>query len=133
MVDLLHALVIRARPERVYDALTVQQHLSTWFAPGARVGSLPGDTLEFPFGAHTMCFTLLVRKPPSFISWRLVRGMPGWEDLDAEVSFSLAVATRGTRLYFRMSGWPALDETYAGVNYTWATFLTSLKTYCEST
>ncbi len=45
--EIRHAVLVRAEPERVYDALTTAAGLDGWFTTGAAVDARPGGEIRF--------------------------------------------------------------------------------------
>jgi uncharacterized protein YndB with AHSA1/START domain len=46
-VEIKHSTLVRAAPEKVYDALTKAEHLDSWFTTGAVVDARPGGKIEW--------------------------------------------------------------------------------------
>lgn len=50
-VVIIHATLVRATPEQVYDALTTSSGLDSWFTSGATVDPHPGGEIRFRWKA----------------------------------------------------------------------------------
>ena len=149
MPAIIHRLLIAAPAATVYIALTTANGLSAWWTPG--VGVL-GTVARFPFGPgyhKDMEITLLETNKRAV--WKCVNGANEW--IGTTLSFNLTEMKNGllgsypemqgqaeqltnadtvTLLDFTHSGWRARTPMFAECNYTWALFLKSLKTYCET-
>jgi uncharacterized protein YndB with AHSA1/START domain len=129
MTAIRHNLVIKATPEKIYEAITTQEGLSNWWAKQTTAKPEVGFLNIFTFGSfrNEMMVTSLTSNKK--VEWKCINSIEEW--IDTTVSFELEGKDGRTILRFTHSGWRALTDTFAGCNYDWARFLTSLKSLCE--
>lgn len=132
MPDILHALLIRASPSRVYHALTEPQALAAWWTRDTVAKPVVGSVAQFGFNRREVIFRMFVQElaEPRCVRWRCLGGHPEWKD--TEITFALAPAADGTFLRFAHRGWTSSEGVFAVCNFDWARNLMSLKAYLES-
>ncbi|WP_018344384.1 SRPBCC family protein [Cytophaga aurantiaca] len=130
MVDIKHKLVIKTSPEVVYDAVTTQQGLESWWAKATEAKPEIGSVNVFIFGTlrNEMLVTELVKN--EFVDWKVIVSIDEW--VGTRLTFDLEEKDGKTILRFTHAGWEASTDTYAECNYAWARFMNSLKSYCET-
>jgi uncharacterized protein YndB with AHSA1/START domain len=133
-MEIHHAMMVRALPDKVYAALTQQSGLAAWLTSKTIAEPRIGSINEFWFdgGKRTLKVEVQALSANQLVIWRLVQGIPPWEGLRSEITWTLTPAYGGTLVDFRQDGWPASDDVYASVSYKWATFMTSLKAYVDN-
>ncbi len=138
--EIHHATLVRAEPERVYDALTTAAGLDGWFTSGATVDARPGGEIRFRWrgwGPDEITDedggpVLEARRPERFVfQWLPDRS---GEPTTVEVDFDFDLAEGGTVLRLREYGY---EDTPAGRRQIldcaagWGEALTLLKFYVE--
>lgn len=136
--EIRHAALVRAEPERVYDALTTAAGLDGWFTTGARVDARPGGEIRFRWcgwGPDEITDedggpVLEARRPERFVfQWRPDRsGVPTTVEIDFEP------AAGGTVIRLREHGYqntPAGRRQILDCAAGWGEALTLLKFYVE--
>lgn len=131
MRQILHSVHIHAAPSSVYDALTTESGLRSWWTKDVAVDARLGGIIRFTFAGDfhpQMEQTALQR--PTLVKWRCVAGHPNWQD--NTFSFALEDRKGETMLMFRQDYARELsDEVYGNYNFNWGYYLNSLKQYCE--
>jgi uncharacterized protein YndB with AHSA1/START domain len=130
MEEIRHNVMIKARPENVYDAITTQEGLESWWAKQTTANPEVGFVNIFTFGnfRNEMKVTTLI--PNKKVEWKCIQSIDEW--IDTRISFDLEEKDGKTLLRFAHSGWRAVTDTFAGCNYDWAMSIKSLKSLCES-
>ncbi|GAA4320003.1 SRPBCC domain-containing protein [Compostibacter hankyongensis] len=130
MADIRHNVVIKAAPEKIYEALTTQEGLSGWWAKQTVARPEEGFVNVFTFGDFRNEMKVTVLDPGKRVEWLCIRSIDEW--MGTNISFELEERNERTLLRFAHSGWRAITDTFAGCNYDWGRFMTSLKSYCET-
>ncbi|GAA0550808.1 SRPBCC family protein [Chitinophaga japonensis] len=131
MKSICHRLSIKASPETVYDALSLEEGLSGWWTPETKAKPETGSIARFAFGPDyfkEMKITQLA--PASRVEWLCVKGYEDW--IGTTITFELQPGDKGTVLFFRHDGWKDYTPGYASCSYDWALFLRSLRLLCET-
>jgi len=152
MPNIHHAVLIAAPAEKIYNAITTEEGLSSWWTPGTTTKAEPNSIARFPFGEQyfkEMKITEL--KPYERVEWTCIAGADEW--IGTDISFQLTPgdkrtllndhpemsgqleqlkANKGTLLIFHHNNWKEYTLMYAECNYTWGQFLKSLKLFCET-
>lgn len=131
MAEILHEVLIKASPSRVYRALTEQREFTHWLTTSAITEPVVNTISEFTFDhGQTILRAKIVKLLPSrTIIWHCVSGFPEW--IDTQITFELKQLDKGTLLLFSHRGWRSTAGTFAHFNFNWARYLMSLKTYLE--
>jgi uncharacterized protein YndB with AHSA1/START domain len=125
-----HNIVIKASPEKIYQAITTQEGLSNWWAKQTMAKPELGFVNVFTFGdsRNDMKISKLITN--SSVEWTCIDSIEEW--IDTKVTFDLEEKEGKTLLRFSHSGWRNLTDTFAECNYHWGKFMTSLKSLCET-
>lgn len=142
-MDIHHAMMVRNRPERLYEALTRAADLSVWMAaPVVIEPSDPaavGSVIELRYGQgpkpehvqRPMSVEVTKLEVGKMVQWRVIQ--PVWPrdrtDEAQVVTWTLSEHEISTLVDFRMEGWGEKEEAYASVSYKWAGFMFRLKIY----
>jgi uncharacterized protein YndB with AHSA1/START domain len=130
MAEIRHNVVIKATIDKIYDAVTTQQGLESWWAKQSIAKPEAGFVNVFTFGKfrNEMEVTELVINKR--VEWKCINSIDEW--IGTNISFDLEEKDGRTILRFTHSGWRAVTDTFAGCNYDWGRFMTSLKSFCET-
>lgn len=131
MNEILHRIVIEVSPEKVYNALTDQDQLSSWWTIASTEGKV-GSVASFSFGPdgeHKVNMEIIELILNERVCWKCVNGP--WVNTES-FKFDIQEDKRGTVLKFRHTGWAESDEFYMHCNSKWGFFLAvSLKDLLE--
>jgi uncharacterized protein YndB with AHSA1/START domain len=133
MPDVLHLLMIHARRERIYEAITTVEGIRNWFSRDAdlepRVGGI--GEIRFADGQRVIRMKIEELRPAERVVWNVISAaMPAWAD--TRVEFGMDAAEDGTMLRFAQRGFTDTDDFFAMSATAWANFLLSLKQYAET-
>lgn len=131
MADIHHMLLIDARVDVVYRAVTEQEGLARWWTVQALAEPKVGAVADFKFGdRYQTAMRVVLLQPPTRIEWECVAGDEEW--LSTRVVFDLEPQGDQTMVRFLHGGWREMTDYFASSNYNWGYYLTSLKSYCET-
>lgn len=131
MAEILHQLIIKAQPQKVYQALTEQKAFMSWwtryvnFEP--RIGSIAEFELEG--GKIKLKMKILKLLPQRSIVWHCMAGPTEW--IDTQINFDLLSRDGATQLNFAHRGWRGAAGTMPHYNFEWARYLSSLRAFVE--
>src|SRR5690348_9177530 len=118
-MDIHHAMIVRNKPERLYEALTWPEDLSIWMDAPALARVEVGSTIEFQYdqGQRTLEMEITRLEAGRLVQWRVVQPMwPGDAiELKQPITWTLTPYESSTLVDFRMQGWREDDEAYASV------------------
>ncbi len=133
MATLYHGIEIEAPPEKVFDAVTTQRGLSSWWTVDCSVPEAKaGNVAEFGFNGHTVVFKMRVEKlvPSKLITWKCIGGPKEWKGTG--LRWEISKTTKGSELQFTHSNWKAIDEYFRMCNSTWGELMYRLKDYTQT-
>ena len=93
MIDIIHRVGIRARPSRVYAALSTIEGVAGWWTKETSGVSKPGGTIDFQFSSPSgeriggMTMEVLGLDPDKEVHWRCNAGPEEW--IGTDVVFKL--------------------------------------------
>ena len=131
MPSIKHYLLIKALPEKVYNAITKTKGLCGWWTTGAKTDEHIGGTAEFIFGEryyNKMKITNLLNNEK--VEWKCLEGDKEW--IDTTFLFELEEKDGGTIVRFSHNNWKEETDFFASCNYNWGYYLKSLKQLCET-
>lgn len=129
MNTILHKITIETSPELLYQALTSQDGLSSWWTK-TRSSEAINSFFFGPEGAQQQVdMEIKTLNKNKLVSWKCVAGP--WTETGL-FNFEIEPDERGAILKFSHEGWDQLDDFFAHCNSKWGFFLTvSLKNYLE--
>jgi len=129
MAEILHELVIKSSPTKVYQALTEQKGLANWWTRHVQAEPRTNSIAQFSFdhGKVTLRMKILRLIPNKAVVWHCVGGSPEWDD--TQIYFELAPNRDGTTLNFAQRGWKRPTGVLAKCSFDWARYLMSLRAY----
>ena len=112
---------LNAPPERVWEALTTQEGITSWLAVSAKVDGRKGGAVEIEFDDDQMVDGIITRWDPTshFAHTWIING-----EFPSDVRYTLAPVGEGTELTLVHTGLP--DEMCAGYTPGWHTFMVRL-------
>ena len=123
-------VVIKATPEKVYKAVTTQEGLESWWCKNTTAKPDPGFVNIFVFGKFRSEMKITRLTPNKRVEWKCINSIEEW--IDTNISFEMEEKEGNTTLRFAHAGWRAATDTFAGCTYDWASFIKSLKSFCET-
>ena len=130
MPEIRHNIIIKTTSERVYEAITTQEGLANWWAKQTIAKPEIGFVNIFTFGTFRNEMKVTMLNPNKKVEWKCINSIDEW--IDTNILFDLEEKEGHTLLRFTQSGWRAVTDTFAGCNYDWGRFMTSLKLFCET-
>jgi uncharacterized protein YndB with AHSA1/START domain len=130
MIDIKHKLVIKAAPEVVYNAITTQQGLESWWAKKTIAKPEIGFVNVFTFGTIRNEMEIKELTQNKRVEWNITVSIDEW--VRTTILFELEEKEGKTILRFTHAGWRVATDLYAECTYDWGRFMTSLKSYCET-
>jgi uncharacterized protein YndB with AHSA1/START domain len=129
MADIRHNVVIKAPVEKIYNAITTQEGLASWWTTDTIAKPEVGFLNIFVFGKfrNEMKVTELVHNKK--VAWECTQSIQEW--IGTYISFELEEKDNHTLLRFVHGAWKEVTDTFAGCNYDWASSIASLKSLCE--
>lgn len=131
MANIMHYLVIRATPDKVYRAITTQEGLANWWTKETTAKPEVEFINIFMFGGeyrNEMKVTKLISNKR--VEWECINAHEEW--IGTRVSFDLEEKEGKTILRFSHAGWKEATDFFADCNYNWGIYMKSLKTLCET-
>src|SRR5688572_29729224 len=103
MAEIRHNVVIKARPEKVFNAITTQEGLENWWTKQTTAKPEVGFVNIFTFGKfrNEMKVSTLVHNKK--VEWKCIQSIDEW--IDTNISFDLEEKEGKTILRFAHSGW----------------------------
>ena len=132
MVDILHAVGVKAQAADVYKALTTCEGLAGWWTDDTKGESGAVDGIvTFRFGTRGF-FDMRVTEldPGKRVSWQVADGPQDW--IGTKVHFDIRKDDGGSTILFKHEGWRQPIEFMHHCSTKWATFLMSLKSMIET-
>lgn len=131
MVDILHAVSIKAPAAAVYDALTRREGLAGWWTEQTTTGENgQGETLHFRFGERGFFDMDVIAGEPERVAWRVTDGPEEW--IGTTIEWELEQDGDYTDVMFRHLGWREPVPFMHHCSTKWATFLMSLKSLVQT-
>ena len=132
MVDILHAVSIKAPEGEVYDALTSREGLSRWWTEQTTASQSDiGEKLHFRFGDRGFFdMDVIEAEPANRVAWRVTDGPEEW--IGTRVEWDLESSDGYTDVMFRHRDWREPVPFMHHCSTKWATFLMSLKSLVET-
>lgn len=132
--DILHAVEIEASPEAVYEAVSTQKGLASFWTSDCDAEAEVGSVARFGFPQSPVDQKMRVEalEPGRRVAWTALGDFPNWEG--TTLSWEMTPSETGTRIMFRHGGWG--DEyselDWASVNWVWGQVVARLKGYTET-
>ena len=131
MTAIKHFVVINAPAEKVYNAITEQNGIASWWVSDISAKPEIGALIEFNVGKpyHTQ-FKVTKLVENKLVGWDCIDGDKEW--IGTKVQFELNENKGKTELMFIHSDWAEQTFLYGLCNFHWAGYLKSLRDYCET-
>ncbi len=129
---MLHGIEIAAEPKAVFDAITTQKGLSSWWTSDSVVPKVQEKSVsEFGFEKHAVVFKMRSEKiSPKLVLWSCVDGPGEWKG--TRLKWEISKIKGGIELRFTHSRWKGTGKYFRMCNSTWGDLMYRLKNYAES-
>jgi uncharacterized protein YndB with AHSA1/START domain len=132
--DIMHAVEIEASPEAVYEAVSTQKGLASFWTSDTDADPDVGSEARFGFPQSPVDQKMRVDalEPATRVVWTALGDFPHWEG--TAVSWEMEPSDGGTKFLFRHGGWSDEypDTDWASVNWVWGQVVGRLKGYTET-
>lgn len=131
MAEMLHEIEIAAPVRGVFEALTTQKGLRSWWTSDVEARPSKGSVAVFGFGDHSTVFRMRLDELQSGkrVVWTCLGDVPEWKG--TRLSWTLAKNGKRTRLRLAHGRWRSTRGWFATCNSTWGELLHRLKAYLE--
>jgi uncharacterized protein YndB with AHSA1/START domain len=130
MADILLDFPIKARPDRVFRAVSTPQGLDTWWTKRSAGSAQEGAEYELWFGPdHDWRARVTRFVPESEFELEMVRAHSDW--VGTRVAFRLELRDAATWVRFSHTGWPSVNDHYRLSCNCWALYLRILRRSLE--
>ncbi|SRR5579871_424424 len=131
MPDILHRVGINAPIEKVYEALTAQAGISSWWTRKVKAVPEVGGIMELHFKNDSLVMKIKVEHlgPPSVVRWKVLAGPPEW--IGTTINFVLKPNGSETVVLFAHRQWKEAVEFMHHCSTKWGYYMFSLKSFIE--
>lgn len=130
MTEINHLVGIKATPEQVYQALTTDSGLMTWWTNDVNGAGAIGSTIKFRFNGSGPDFTVTQLVENKLVCWKHSGDVPqAW--IGTTIRFEIDESSEQTLVKFSHSNWQETTSFNAHCSTKWAVFLLSLKDALE--
>lgn len=131
MVDIVHAVGIKADAARAYGALATLKGLAGWWTSDTTGDETAGGVIHFRFGNRGFIdMKILALELGKHVAWEVVAGPDVW--IGTKVTFELRQDDDYAVVLFKHAGWKEPVEFMHHCSTKWATFMMSLKSLLET-
>jgi uncharacterized protein YndB with AHSA1/START domain len=131
MADILHQVGFKASPQAVYAALTQTDKVKSWWSEHSVFEAQVGTLASVSFYNNMVTFKLRITElvPDQKVVWAVEGGPPDWAN--TTITWTISTHEGQTMLHLAHRGFASTEGNFAGVNYNWGWYMTSLKFYLE--
>lgn len=131
MAEMFHQVEIDTTPEKVYEAITTEEGLRSWWTADCIAEPLKGSIAQFGFNHRAVVFRMRIEElsPHRRIVWKCIGDFEAWND----TVLSWAISPQGsvTVLHLTHGMWRSTTGWFAPCNSTWGELMYRLKGYLE--
>ena len=130
-MEIFHLLNIKTTDlSKIYDAITTQEGLVSWWTTETVATTKVGSITEFRFTKdYKKGMKIINLEENKIVEWECVEGDKEW--LGTTIKFEIIPKEGSTDLKFYHSGWKEMTNLYGICNYHWGLYMKSLKTFIE--
>jgi len=143
MHDIVHELTIAAAPAKIFEAVTTQQGLSSWWTTDCSATPAVDTEATFAFEGHSVVFTMRVDllEPPELVHWECTGGPDEWVGTKIAFRIEAVEGADGANggggpavsiVRFWHGGWEFEDGLLPRCSFEWAMYLDSLRRFIET-
>lgn len=131
MPDMHHQIQIAAPPEKVFEALTTQAGLQSWWTSDTVTEPRPGGSAQFGFHNRSVIFRMHIQEltPSKKVVWECLGDDEAWKG--TRLTWDLSADDGATVLHFAHANWRSGEGYFAVCNSTWGELMYRLKNYVE--
>lgn len=131
MATIFHQLIINAEPKVIYEAITSQKGLSSWWIKECDAKAEEKYINTFTFEGYPST-KMKIRKlvPDKKVVWKCIEGDKEWKG--TKLTFSISSENGGSLFQFKHAKWKRQSSFYATCNFHWARHFIMLKEFCEN-
>jgi uncharacterized protein YndB with AHSA1/START domain len=131
MTTISHRVGIKAPIEKVYQALTTNQGLMSWWTNDIKGAGNVGTIIKFRFNGGGPDFMVTELVANKRVCWRHSGDMPeAW--MNTEICFDLEASDQQVFVNFSHTNWQQPTPFMAHCSTKWAVFMLSLKNALET-
>ncbi len=128
--DIVHNVIIKTNPDRLYEAITTQKGLAGWWTPQVKAEPTVGTLSEFQFIGTILKFRVEAIEAARHVAWSSVQVPPDWEG--TQVLFDITPEDNIVNLRFSHTGFASTGGSFGITSYSWAQYLRSIKLLLET-
>jgi hypothetical protein len=132
MPNILHRILIKGKPEKVFLAFSTLDGLQQWWTRTAEADGpfKVGMILQFYFGAEGTDMRITHLVPGKRMEWQCVGGPDDW--IGTRLFFDVEAHGDKAILHFGQRGWREENDFYMHCNSRWGYFMLSIKSLIET-
>ncbi|MHA4811346.1 SRPBCC family protein [Flavitalea flava] len=132
MPNILHRILIKAKPDKVFRTFSTMDGLQQWWTKTASSEGViqPGTILLFRFGTDGTEMRITHLIPGKRVEWQCVGGPDDW--IGTRLFFDVEPHGDKTILHFGQRGWREENDFFMHCNSVWGYFMLSLKSLVET-
>lgn len=134
--EIMFVVDIDADPKAVFDAVSTQDGLKSFWTPDVDAVSEVGSVARFGFEKAPMPIRMRIDRlePGSEVAWTCIGDFPYWTDTKVRWRMAPNPQGPGTRMTFSHTGWPSdqPEYEYASTSFTWGQIVARLHDVLES-
>ncbi len=131
MAEIHHRIGIKASAERIYQALTTNEGLASWWTNDVTGAGGIGSIIQFRFNGGGPDFKVTELVENKAVHWQHSGSMPeAW--MGTKITFQLEAEEDQVFVRFKHINWQEASDFMAHCSTKWAVFLLSLKEALEN-
>ena len=128
--DIVHSVIIKTTPDKLYEVITTQKGLAEWWTPQVEAQPTVGTVNEFRFERTILKFRVDTLEPAHRVTWSSIQFPPDWEG--TQVLFDITPNDDTVTLGFSHTGFASTSGSFGITSYSWAQYLRSIKLLLET-
>jgi len=130
-MDIFHLFNIKTNDsEKIYNAITQQEGLASWWTTETVAKSEIGSIIEFRFTKnYKKGMKILNLEENKIVEWECIDGDQEW--LGTKIKFEIIPKEESTDIKFYHTDWREITDLYGICNYHWGLYMKSLKAFIE--
>jgi len=131
MHELHHEIQISASPQTVYEAITTQKGIRSWWTRDSVVQPRVGSVAELGFNNRALLLRLRIDelRPQKRVMWYCLGDDEEWKD--TRLMWDISEKDGATTLHLLHAYWRSPGSTFAKSNSRWGELMHRLKDYVE--